>query len=93
MLVMTLAEWCEVNNKAKLLELYDNDANDKSAFEISYSSGRPCWCKCLDCGRKWKTKPNKLIRLAEKKYNYYKKPNLRHIVLHVAEKNLPIFIT
>ena len=71
---MTIAEYCEENNKLKLLELYDNDKSDKTAFEISYSSSRQqCYCKCLDCGREWKTTPNKLISLAEKKYNYYRK--------------------
>ena len=74
---MTFADWCRTNNKLKLLELYDNDASDKSAFEISYSTSKiSCWCKCPDCGRTWKTTPNKLNRLAEKKYNFYTQKEL-----------------
>lgn len=70
---MTFDEWCKTNKKLKLLALYDDETNPKKSFEISYSSGKPCWCLCPDCGRRWKTSPNKLCCLAEKEYNYYKR--------------------
>ena len=70
---MTFAEYCEKNNRLKLLELYDNEKSAKTAFEISYSSGKQCYSKCPDCGRERETSPNRLIRLAEKNYNYFKK--------------------
>lgn len=69
----SFAAWCRRNGREKLLELYDEAANETSAGEISFSSAVPRNWRCPDCGMSWRGSPNKMNRLRPGTYHVIRK--------------------
>lgn len=69
----TFAAWCHQNKKEKLLELYDEQANTRSAEEIPFSSAEKLKWRCPVCGIPWSGSTNKMNQQVSKPYNVIEK--------------------
>lgn len=72
-MTMSFAAWCRQEGRERLLALYDEAANEKSAEEIPFSSPKPRSWRCPECTMTWQGSPNKMNRLRPGTYNVIRK--------------------
>ncbi len=58
-----LHAWCISNNREDLLREWDYSLNEEvTPYDVSRSSNKPFYWKCLKCGNTWKARPNSRTR-------------------------------